>query len=592
MVFLCKKCNQTFADIFEYKQHIISHSEQASNVSSSSLSKTTTTTSPPNVPTNKVLNSSAQTQQSKQYIPQHAMAMQNSYPQREYVHEPPSSLTSPPYHQHSNYSTGVREAVHQSSSSTPSITTVRTSPSVVYSESNLGSHRSESTQSNISGSSKSSSELRSPSPQHLLPSYDSRMYSNHQPFYPPHHHYQYAPQQPYYGHIPNSFNPSVIPTTYHPQYSQDQEIDHLCKNFDTGVNLGSRPYMNNMESMRSKWYCPICDVECNSQQKLNEHLQGKTHLKKLKNQHLISGHISPPNVNEEKPSSSASTPTAFSSLSDLKDIIEFHKRQTGDWFKCKICDVECNGPDVLMNHLGGKQHKKNQERYDLKSKLFHTESAQSNMDPQQRTTRDHEHTTSNDTDSSLETITEMINSGKLIKKDEGSEEGFFCAVCETFCNSLDALKDHLSGKKHLKNMKNAAALELREKSLKLQTPASLNQQLPQMEVYQVKGITNDRYADFDISRGVQILEYFFTKVYFQKPSYIEISEGPPHAMIFKCIIKMESHNFVVEGIASSKKDAKRYAAIETCRVLNQKGLLKEVVPDYLYYNPLSFPSNK
>nr|CAG4717858.1 unnamed protein product [Naegleria fowleri] len=583
MVFLCKKCNQTFTNIFDYKKHIVGHSsEQSSNTLSSSASKTTST---PNTSTNINFASSS-------FQPRN----------------PTKSSTSPILHSQHHHQAGVdRTSSSPISSTSIHSSTTRTSPS------HAESYHSESTKSVLSGGSGNISSFgrpssASPPSQHSFP-HDNRMYSNDPPFYQQFHPpvFQnvqlpypgaYLPSYPsvplYHQHYKQN-NPPIPSYHHHAHHFQNQEIEQLSDNFANSANLGSysKPQASISEPMRSIWYCPICNVECNSQQKLNEHKQGKTHLKKLKNHHLLSEQVSPQNVNNERPPSSAST-SPLPSLSDLKDVIELQKRETGDWFKCKICDVECNGPDVLMNHLGGKQHKKNRERYELKTKLLETENTKNNVGTQQSGVRSSDDGISSNTDTSLESITEMINSGKLIKRDGGSEEGFYCAICETFCNSLDALKDHISGKKHLKNMKNAAALELREKSMKLQTPASLHtHQQQDEEFYRVIGInTNDQYLDFDLSRGVQILEYFFTKVYFQKPSYIEESEGPPHSMTFKCLIHVEHHNFTVEGIASSKKDAKRYAAIETCRVLNEKGLLKEVVPDYLYYNPLSSLSNK
>jgi len=77
-----------------------------------------------------------------------------------------------------------------------------------------------------------------------------------------------------------------------------------------------------------KYYCKVCNLECNSIEQYTSHNTGKSHKRKLKNIGLVPIQQAPKSVN--------------------KDQFDFH---------CDVCHIYCHGIEQWNAHQVGKKHK-------------------------------------------------------------------------------------------------------------------------------------------------------------------------------------------------------------------------------------------
>jgi transcription elongation factor Elf1 len=142
---------------------------------------------------------------------------------------------------------------------------------------------------------------------------------------------------------------------------------------------------NIKELGNSKFECLICNLEINGPITLKQHLNGKNHLKKENNR--------------------------FDILIEKSKLDSNIKELKNSKFECLICNLEINGSITLEQHLNGKNHLKNINKSQILIEKL---------------------------DSS---IRELGNSK------------FECLICNLEINGPITLKQHLNGKNHLKNIK-------------------------------------------------------------------------------------------------------------------------------------------
>ena len=336
--------------------------------------------------------------------------------------------------------------------------------------------------------------------------------------------------------------------------------------------------------IHDNYYCKPCQIQCNSAETFYQHQQGKTHLKKLRLYSQAEFFATPaqPSHSPTTYSSSSSQPSQASFQSNGMEFVEV---QGLSRYICTLCQVVCNGPEVLRNHLDGKQHSKALKRESLNAILVNSAPPVDDSDIDELANNFKKATV---VPPNANISPDIPKDGTIISCTENNEPGFKCIVCEAFCNSIDSLNDHVIGKKHAKNVKMWTASKLRENIIPQHIPMRGTQPtMHSMPSQSSSSGSQDDDYDFDASRSVQILEYFWDQIYRCKPRYREIVDGPPHKRSFKCEIDIPINNDIQIASApgDTKKEAKRRATIEACKMLSDLDLLQKIVPDYLYYDP-------
>ncbi|KAI3673369.1 hypothetical protein L6452_39487 [Arctium lappa] len=174
--------------------------------------------------------------------------------------------------------------------------------------------------------------------------------------------------------------------------------------------------LQNGASVDTLIYCDICNVVCNNQDVFTKHLAGKKHSAKVTAQLA--------NVNEISNRTPECIPDAQPSNGGSQK-----KPDTLQPATCELCKITCTSNEGLSVHLTGKKHLK---------KLLESEQIP---------------------DPSLTPIASlgtplMDNVESVEEKTVISHEGkpAWCELCGVDCNTYDALRNHISGKKHQKKL--------------------------------------------------------------------------------------------------------------------------------------------
>ena len=430
-------------------------------------------------------------------------------------------------------------------------------------------------------------------------------------------------QEPYH-HQSHQYYPNDSRTNYssstHSTHSTNStnsyssQEDDLISNFN-GLNLSNNP---SVSQHLNNWYCSLCSISCNSKEKYDEHVRGSKHQKKQKTfyqesaftpysssnpiQNPIQSSTSPEELQREHtpPFSNPQIPGVQNNYPPkaqsptVPEAFRIHAKYysktvvgTLEIYSCTLCNVDCNGPDVLLTHFNGKQHLKNVNREQINAQYtsppptissYSTYTSPPPSHPSSSVpSENYSKGTSPPFVDNVEqpSIQQLISEGVVTIQRIGKQDGYICTACDMFCNSVDALQDHIKGRKHIKSYASFLAKNL------VQQPQT-NQFIP------INPTISDE-PEFDESRSVQILEYFWSQTFGQnmKPTYIETCYGPSHITSFRCEIDLSALKLTNQiGDGKTKKEAKKNACTKSCISLDQIGALKKAIPPYLY-NPLS-----
>lgn len=174
--------------------------------------------------------------------------------------------------------------------------------------------------------------------------------------------------------------------------------------------------LQNGASVDTLIYCDICKVVCNNQDVFRKHLAGKKHSAKAA--------VQLANVNEISNRTSECNPEAQPSNGGSQK-----KPDTLQPAMCELCKISCTSNEHLSVHLTGKKH--------LKKLLESEQIPDLSLTPM----------------ASLGTPV-MDNLEPMEGKSVISHEGkpAWCELCGIDCNTYDALRNHISGKKHQKKL--------------------------------------------------------------------------------------------------------------------------------------------
>ncbi|XP_071696208.1 uncharacterized protein [Rutidosis leptorrhynchoides] len=150
--------------------------------------------------------------------------------------------------------------------------------------------------------------------------------------------------------------------------------------------------------------CEVCNVTCDTKDVLEKHKVGKKHVKNMKK---LS--ISSPNAPKMAPPQApvVGSENSVGELENKKDNLLF------DTLYCQICNVVCNINDY-KSHVAGRRHSAKVAKANCSSQA------------------------------------QPSNKGASKKR---VNLLFWCELCKISCTSNALLNLHLSGKKHLKNLK-------------------------------------------------------------------------------------------------------------------------------------------
>ncbi|KAK8617167.1 hypothetical protein V6N13_117134 [Hibiscus sabdariffa] len=187
-----------------------------------------------------------------------------------------------------------------------------------------------------------------------------------------------------------------------------------------------------VQSMR----CDVCNIECNTKDVYDKHITGKKHRRNL--QEKISSTIAVFPESSNAMMFGASCVVNAQELERKKQKLLNSGAAVNSVRMCTICNVACNSFEVFAKHLSGRRH-----------------AAQAGLIAVDSIGPSH-----------------FWNKGKKATKIVQSS---WCDVCQINCNSNDAYAQHLSGKKHLKNLENLEKSKNGTLDPSMATPAATNQ---------------------------------------------------------------------------------------------------------------------
>ncbi|XP_077992351.1 antiviral innate immune response receptor RIG-I-like [Glandiceps talaboti] len=205
--------------------------------------------------------------------------------------------------------------------------------------------------------------------------------------------------------------------------------------------------------------CEVCDVEVSGYSNYQQHLRGKAHAKKERQQMLYGPRTTPPAREQQQ--------------EDVQLLMASSSGIIPQTFHCDVCGVDVSGSANYRQHLQGRPHAKRREH----ARLFGPRTSQVNTittdeDAMSEMTTDSESPSNYDTSgSSIQLQIHKQSPSHLAKAEidgdstgsssdyystggiDGGEMGDSCEVCkiDSF-TSFSHKHDHFSGKKHKQNM--------------------------------------------------------------------------------------------------------------------------------------------
>lgn len=339
--------------------------------------------------------------------------------------------------------------------------------------------------------------------------------------------------------------------------------------FNGGSNIGDSGdgqntvagCFHNTKKIINEWYCDLCKITCNSKEKYAEHTRGKKHTSKQKElytENLPCGRrIDRNDVHID--SSHSNGP--------------YNRIGNMDIYICEHCSVYCNSSHTLENHMRGKNHLKNLNRIKNCGASFCEQ--KNNTKKICREDISVVKTTDITVSPPCYEFMDQIKQKILYEKQIGKQKGYFCSVCDMFCNSIDSACDHIMGKKHVKKYASFCGKNLVQGNNQSVGCGEIDKQ------------DTDYKNSFDESRSVQILEYCWEQCFGQhtKPVYIEKSYGPSHCMEFTCDIDMKVFGMpLIQGKGKTKKQAKKDACVLACQMLDKAKILKKAIQSDIFFH--------
>ncbi|XP_004233376.1 uncharacterized protein [Solanum lycopersicum] len=239
--------------------------------------------------------------------------------------------------------------------------------------------------------------------------------------------------------------------------------------------------------MKPVW-CHICKIEFTGQTVLDQHILGKKHkrsLDNLKGGSVITASTSAPLVTsvasenpfvglQEEPNkmNSANRQDSVEKAVKVVKNLETKTRKvleggaaTDEVRICIPCNVVCNSETVFRTHLIGKKHianvTKQQKSVPASASLVPSEvPVSTSIGPQEKP----DIVNSGDAKDAMKKAAELsvkleTKTQKVLEGGAAANDVRQCLVCKVVCNSETVFSNHVTGKKHIANMKKQASGE-------------------------------------------------------------------------------------------------------------------------------------
>ncbi|XP_050703086.1 zinc finger RNA-binding protein-like isoform X3 [Eriocheir sinensis] len=224
------------------------------------------------------------------------------------------------------------------------------------------------------------------------------------------------------------------------------------------------------------FYCSVCEISCTGKESMDQHLKGKSHMKKLKmkEQRLSFSPAREPSVPTVTPSttrqidsaSSATTSTVqgWNGVGQARDkIIVIPPEPDENYLFCRVCNIPCTGKESMEQHLKGKNH----------MKKFKTEEERLSLSPAREpsvatvtpsTTRQSDSASPATTSTVLGNGVDQPMDKTIEVAAETDAYSLKCSLCGITCTGMEQLMYHKKGKSHMKKLKEVDYGVLRDNS--------------------------------------------------------------------------------------------------------------------------------
>ncbi|EAZ44770.1 hypothetical protein OsJ_29402 [Oryza sativa Japonica Group] len=232
----------------------------------------------------------------------------------------------------------------------------------------------------------------------------------------------------------------------------------------------------------ARWSCSVCQVHCNGEWHFDTHLKGKRHQA---NTQALLEQSNKNSGNSESHDGTKAQPSNVSHHAEKKKRKKKKEEEEEATWICRACQAVCTCESDLQNHLRGRRHQlkvqalpeaakqeknnppklaknPNKQPSEWVCSLCQAKcNTESQLEHHRRSTRHQQKVESlgwNAKESDLGTLQGMSSDGsssksvKISATMDKQKATYFCEVCSLKCTSQRMLADHLSGKKHIKQL--------------------------------------------------------------------------------------------------------------------------------------------
>ncbi|XP_052167979.1 uncharacterized protein LOC127784678 isoform X1 [Oryza glaberrima] len=232
----------------------------------------------------------------------------------------------------------------------------------------------------------------------------------------------------------------------------------------------------------ARWSCSVCQVHCNGEWHFDTHLKGKRHQA---NTQALLEQSNKNSGNSESHDGTKAQPSNVSHHAEKKKRKKKKEEEEEATWICRACQAVCTCESDLQNHLRGRRHQlkvqalpeaakqeknnppklaknPNKQPSEWVCSLCQAKcNSESQLEHHRRSTRHQQKVESlgwNAKESDLGTLQGMSSDGsssksvKISATMDKQKATYFCEVCSLKCTSQRMLADHLSGKKHIKQL--------------------------------------------------------------------------------------------------------------------------------------------
>ncbi|XP_045592273.2 uncharacterized protein [Procambarus clarkii] len=254
-----------------------------------------------------------------------------------------------------------------------------------------------------------------------------------------------------------STSPSMLSYSSNPE----KELDFLkCDNYSPPKDLVESAIEDGIvtkaEGIDSSLICTVCKTPCTGETPMKQHLQGSSHLKKMRSGwHRRVEDLSsyPGNTSQEQ--SALKLPKSQDNTSPSRDILDsalengivVREKFDPSHLTCTICGSTCTGETPTRQHLKGITHMKK-----LRAKGYAHQSTAC-ATPAKNIANWCEKKDCTSISQSFDTSQGLLESAMADGCVIRVNGGYQCLVCCVPCNSVTSISDHLTGDQHHRKLR-------------------------------------------------------------------------------------------------------------------------------------------